>query len=191
MMNTNRRALLVGASLAATLGLMAAAGCATTSGGGVSFATVQAYVADVDATLDKLVPLVASLDPSLGAQLQKLQADADAAANAFGGLTSPASGATTAQQVLTAISDAFTLISAVPGLPPEYAAAIAAAQLLLVVLGNFFSVAPAPTTEVARAHAGVAAGLWGSALATYQAAQDKAALAAEAQAQVKAWLAAH
>lgn len=146
-MNPQRRALLVGASLATA---MAIAGCATTGGGanGPSFATVQTYVAEADAVLDKLIPVVAILAPATAAQLHKLQTDADTAAAAFAALTSPAGAATPGQALLTAIGDAFSVIEAIPGLPPDDAEAIGAAQLLLVALGTFIN-APAKVSALA------------------------------------------
>jgi hypothetical protein len=184
-MNT-RRTLLLGA---VSVPLVLSLGACTV---GVSFQTVQTYVADADAVLDRLVPLVSVLDPGAAAELAKVQADADAAAKAFAALTGPTNGATTAQAVLTLISDGFTLIESVPGIPPDYVAAIAAAQLLLVTLGSFFSISPSVAeTAIARAHPAEATGLWTAALAQYKSAPDKAKLADAADTQVRAWLAVH
>ena len=183
---TNRRALLLGAIAIAPVGVGLSA-CTVA----VSFQTVQAYVADADAVLDRLVPLVSVLDPGAAAQLAQVQADADAAAKAFAALTGPANGATTAQTVLTLISDGFTLIESVPGIPPDYVAAIAAAQLLLVTLASFFSITTGTPTAMMRAHPAEATTLWTTALAQYQAAPDKAKLAEAADTQIRAWLAVH
>jgi hypothetical protein len=181
-MTSSRRALLLGAlGLGAALSLAA---CATTSGGSTGLTQIQGYVADAAATFDRLVPLVTALDPTAGAQLKTLQADADAAAAAFAGLSSPASAASSGQQVLTLISDGFTIIEAIPGLPPAYGAAIGAAQLLLVALGSFINAAPVPTASLALGHADLATARWSAAKAAYSPA---AAVAADAK--VKAFLA--
>jgi hypothetical protein len=183
-MDTTRRSLMAGVSATAALGLAAC-------NSGQTFATVQTYVADADATLDKLVPLVEVFDPAETSELNQIQAQADAAAKAFAALTSPAGAATDAQLVLTAISDGFTVIAAIPGVPAQYVAAIDAAQLLLVVIGEFFNVSPAAvaSSQIARAHAPTAQSLWSNAAKVYASASDKKQVAADADAQLRLWLA--
>lgn len=186
-LSNTRRTLLMG-GLAVVPLIMGLSACST----GVSFQTVQAYVVDADAVLDRLAPLVSALDPKAAAQLSSIQAEADAAAQAFASLTSAPSGSSTAQAVLTAISDAFTLIEAIPGIPPDYVAAIAAAQLLLVAVGAFFNISTTTApTAVALAHPAESARLWNTALTQYQAASNKAQLSTDADNQVRAWLATH
>lgn len=185
----NRRGLMVAA--ASTLAMSSAlAACGPTT---VSFATVQAYVADVDATLDRLVPLVGAVDPAVLPQLEALQREADAAAASFAALTSPASGATVAQDVLTYVSDAFSIAEAIPGIPPAYVDAISAAQLLMVFLGDFFGgVTPAPAAmDRLFAAGGPARDTWRSALSQYQASSDRPQLAAQYDARLRAFLQAH
>jgi hypothetical protein len=183
MIHASRRTLLM---VGASIGIAAAlAGCATSSSvGGVSFGTIKAYAADAAATLDRLVPLVAMLDPSASAELTKLQASVDTAAAAFAGLTDPGGAGGQAQEILTLISDGFTIVASIPGLPPEYAAAIAAGQLLLVGLANFFNIAPAPAAALALAHADLGASRWAAAKAQYT---PEAAAAADQK--VRAFLA--
>lgn len=185
-MNT-RRTLLAAAGavpFAMSLGL---AGCTSP----VSFQAVQGYVADADALLDRLVPLVSALDPAVATQLAGIQKEADAAAAAFAALTAPTGAKATAQLVLTLIGDTFTVIKSIPAIPPEIVAAIGAAQILLVTLASFFGITTGARTAVALAHPNAATRLWSAALTKYQAAPDKAKLAASADAQVRAFVAAH
>ena len=70
-------------------------------------------------------------------------------------------------------------------------AAIGAAQILLVTLASFFGITTGAKTAVALAHPNAATRLWSAALTKYQAAPDKAKLAASADAQVRAFVAAH
>jgi len=179
----NRRSLLAAAAVLAPIGIFAVTGCATTGGGTTSpsFGTIQGYVAAAAATFDKLVPVVAALSPASAAQLQAIQKEADAAAAAFAGLTAPTSASGTAQQVLNLISDGLTVVSAVPGLPPQYAAAIAAAQVLLVAVGTFFTISPQPAASLALGHAEASRALWANAQARYRADPEGAPRAAQAQ----------
>jgi hypothetical protein len=181
----NRRGLLFAAGAGALM-VAALAGCASTAGGGgITFATIQGYVSDADAALDKLVPLVTTLDPSAGAALASIQAEADGVAATFGGLSSSTGAGSAAQQIVTLIGDGLTIAAAIPGLPPTDAAAIDAAELLLVAISSFFGVSATPTAAAALGHPDVAARLLATARAAYTGPPD--AMAADGR--LRAWLA--
>jgi len=178
-MTNTRRTLMIGAAALSP----AACGTPTVS---TTFATNPGYVAEADALVDKLLPLVQAVSPAEAALLAPVVAKIDAAAAAFAALTSPPSGATDVQDIITWLDDALGVAAAAL---PQYAPEIGAAEVLLVLVGDFFG-GLAPASKVGLA-LGRPSGLWDSAAASYRGASDKAAFAAGADAKVRAWLAAH
>ena len=178
-MNT-RRTLLIGAM---TIGVAA---CATPGGGTTGFATIQSYVAEADALIDKLVPLVQAVSPSAAAEMAPIVAKIDAAAAAFEALTAPPSGTTDVQDIITWLDDGLGVAAAVL---PQYAPEIDAAEVLLVLVGDFFGgLAPTPKASVAL---GRSISPWATAVAEYNSATDKAALVSASDAKVRSWLSTH
>jgi len=186
MIHTSRRSLLMGAVALIPVGLALNA-CTTPS---VTFSQVQGYVATAVAALDKLGPIVEALDPSIAPQMNKIIADADAAAAAFAELSSPTGGAAIAQDVLVAIEDGLTLAESIPGIPPTDTAIMAGVELLLVTIGGFFGLSSSVAdTAVTRAYPGATQSLRVAALNQYNAASNKQTAADTAQSQIRAWLA--
>jgi hypothetical protein len=175
----SRRALLAGATALVPATFLF--GCSTS----VTFAMVKGYLSTIVAAVNKLAPIIESLNPALAARLTQILTDVNAAWNAFTALPGPAGGASVAQTIVTLTEEALSIAASVPGLPPSTAAILTGVEILLVTVAGFFNLsAPTPTAEMAPAVLSLRA----AALARYNATSDKRHVANTAQAQVQAWL---
>lgn len=137
--------LLAGAAIVGLAGTASLEGCAT------DFSKIQGYVAAVDQFVDKLAPIVISIDPSQAGQIANWVKEIDAAAAAIAAMSGPAAGQSTAQVFVTIATDVLSVAVSLPGLPPDVVAILSSVQLLIATVAAFFGVTGGPVFSRERA----------------------------------------